>query len=126
MDIEVLGYSGPVLRIAIVGRIVRENNAPLSDALESALGPAGYRQPVVVSLERTLFIDSSGLSFLIQCHKRFNQAGGKLVLHSMTPAVRTLFETMGLHQIFALAENEDHALQLALTDNASHHPAKSS
>ncbi|MCS7239366.1 MAG: STAS domain-containing protein [Thermoguttaceae bacterium] len=125
MDIEILGYSGPVLRMAFVGRIVRDNSMPLTEAFESALGPAGYRQPVVVSFERTFFIDSSGLSFLIQCHKRFTQAGGKLVMHSLTPSVLTLFETMGLHQVFLLAENEPLALQMALADNLSHHPANS-
>lgn len=119
MDIEVLGYSGSILRLAIVGRIVRDDHSPLVEALEAALGPAGYRQTVVVDLARTLFIDSSGLAFLIQCHKRFTQAGGKLVMHSVTPAVRTLFETMGLHQLFVLADNEGAALELAGAANSA-------
>ncbi len=116
MDIEVLGYSGPVLRIAIVGRIIRDNQWPLVEALETVLGPAGYQQLVVADMARTLFVDSSGLAFLIQCHKRFTQAGGRFVMHSITPAVRTLFETMGLQQLFLLAENERAALTLVMQD----------
>jgi anti-anti-sigma factor len=113
MEIEVLGYTGPVLRIAIIGRIVRSNHAPMIQSFESILGPEGYRQPVVVNMERTTFIDSSGVAFLIQCHKRFLQAGGRLIFHSVTPAVRDLFQTMGLLQVFCLAESESQALSLA-------------
>ena len=97
----------------LVGRLVREPFPPTPEEVLKVLGAAGYAQPVVVDMSRMLFVDSSGISWLIVCHKRFAQTGGKLVFHSLTPAVRTLLETMGLHHVFQLAPNLDEALAAA-------------
>jgi anti-anti-sigma factor len=113
MDIEILENSGDVLHLGFVGRIVRDNHCPLNACFEQVLGPRGYSQTVIVDMHRATFIDSAGLSFLILSHKRFLQEGGKLIFHSLSPAVRTLFETMGLQQLFFLAENREEALRLA-------------
>jgi|YNPMSStandDraft_1061717.scaffolds.fasta_scaffold97565_1 anti-anti-sigma factor len=113
MDIEILENSGEVLHLALVGRVVRDNSQPLTECLKQILGPRGYSLTVVIDMRRATFIDSAGLSFLILSHKRFLQEGGKLIFHSLSPAIRTLFETMGLHQVFLLAENREEALRLA-------------
>jgi len=66
----------------------------------------------VQPMAETRFIDSSGLSWLVVCHKRFVQAGGRLVLHSVSPAIMELFKMMRLELVLEIADNEDAAMEL--------------
>ncbi len=112
MEINVLGNEGGVLRLEVVGRIVRDDIAPRFEAIEQALGPEGYGQRVVLSMARTQFMDSTGISWLVVCHKRFREAGGSLVIHSVTPNILTLLKMMRLELTLNLAENEQAALEM--------------
>jgi len=117
MEINVLGSEGGVLRLEVVGRIVRDSITPHFEAMEKALGSDGYAQRVVLNMARTQFMDSTGISWLVVCHKRFRTAGGKLVIHSLTPSILTLLKMMRLDLSLDMAENEEEALQLAAQDD---------
>lgn len=112
MEINVLGKEGGVLLLEVVGRIVRDDIAPRFEAIEQALGPGGYGQRVVLSMARTQFMDSTGISWLVVCHKRFREAGGALVIHSLTPNILTLLKMMRLDLSLNVAEDEQAALRL--------------
>ena len=112
MELKVLSDAGDVLRLAVVGRIVQSDSTPELETMGDLLGSRGYARKVSLSLEETNFIDSSGLSWLIVCHKRFCQAGGKLVLHSITPTIMQLLSLMGLDRALHVAEDETAALEL--------------
>lgn len=55
---------------------------------------------VVVDLEHTTYIDSSGLDVLVSAHKRLATSGGELIIRSSTPRSLRLFEISGLSRYF--------------------------
>jgi anti-sigma B factor antagonist len=57
---------------------------------------------VVVDLAELGFIDSSGLSELVQALSRSRAAGGDVVLRRPTPATRKVLEIVGLTELFAV------------------------
>jgi len=67
---------------------------------------------VLLSLEATPFVDSSGLAWLVATHRRLREAGGKLVLHSIPPGVVDLLKIMSLDQVLNLADDESAKLFL--------------
>ena len=80
--------------------------------LEPLLGPAGYAGTVLLDLARSTYIDSTGVGWLIQCHARFNKAGGKLMLHSIPPMVNHCFRVLGMYDVLRIADDEASALKL--------------
>jgi anti-anti-sigma factor len=81
--------------------------------LEALLGPDMYRGVVLLSLEQSLYVDSSAVGWLIQCHFRFQKAGGKLILHSIPPMVHHCFRVLGMYELLNIANDEEAALRLA-------------
>ena len=112
MELRVLSDNGDVLRLEMIGRNVHSEVIPQSQVIRELLGPRGYARDVLLSLAQTHFIDSSGLSWLVVCHKRFCQGGGKLVLHSVRAPILELLALMRLDLALHLAEDEAAALEL--------------
>jgi anti-anti-sigma factor len=54
------------------------------------------RNPVVVDLADLAFIDSSGLSLLVQAKQRLEAGGHRFELRNAPPAVRRVLEIAGL------------------------------
>jgi anti-anti-sigma factor len=73
---------------------------------------------VLLSLAETEFIDSSGLSWLLECHQKFCDAGGWLVIHSVPPGVMDTLMMMRLELVLNLVENETDALKLVRGEDA--------
>jgi anti-anti-sigma factor len=112
MELKVLSDDGDVVRLQLAGRIVQTEERLGSDTIADVLGSRGYARHVLLSLQETEFIDSSGLSWLVVRHKRFCEAGGKLVVHSVPPSVSQILMMMRLELVLNLAENESTALEL--------------
>ncbi len=66
---------------------------------------------VVLNLEAMDFMDSSGLGVVLGRYKEVLQLGGEMVVCSVSPPVRRLFEMSGLFKIVRLEENEQFALE---------------
>ena len=112
MEFNVVDESNGVLRLEVVGRVV-DHNAPESDEpLEPLLGDCGYGRKVLLSLERTTAINSMGVSWLIVSQRRFAEAGGRLVLHSVPPQIMETLMIMRLNTVLQLAEDETSALRM--------------
>lgn len=105
MNIRLISVDGEGVCLACHGDITQDRLPPDGDPLEKLLGPLGYTRPVFLDLENTPFIDSAGIGWLLSNHKRFTQAGGRLVLHSLTPSVDQVVQLLRLHTIFHLAPN---------------------
>ncbi len=118
MTWSVVSDDGGVLRLKAAGPITSNDASPPSDPLGDLLGSAGYTQKVVLSLAEVDFIDSSGVSWLLVRHKRFREAGGELVIHSVQPMVLQVLQVLRLNLVLNLAENESAALTLAEGDHA--------
>jgi anti-anti-sigma factor len=60
------------------------------------------QRPVVVDLGAVRFIDSAGLSALIELKRHANELGSTLALADVTAPVRKVFAVTGLLEVFGL------------------------
>jgi len=65
-----------------------------------------------MSLAEVTLIDTRCLGWLVMIHRRFCEAGGKLVVHSIRPQVTEILEVLRFELILDLAEDETAALGL--------------
>ncbi|MFZ3577083.1 anti-sigma F factor antagonist [Virgibacillus sp. DJP39] len=65
---------------------------------------------VILNLESVTFMDSSGLGVVLGRYKEVLQLGGEMVVCSISPPVKRLFEMSGLFKIIRLEEDERSAL----------------
>jgi anti-anti-sigma factor len=114
MKLSVQPSEGPLTRVQSEGDITHLDLFVYGDPLEKALGPGCYTKTVLFNLEQTPYIDSAGIGWLIKSHKLFLQAGGKLIVHSITPSVNHMFQLLKLKALLHMAEDEVSAQQLAL------------
>jgi anti-sigma B factor antagonist len=112
MPFMLLSSQGDQLCIQAMGRIAVSNVPGEHDALPALTGPAGYAGKTVLGLERVDFIDSAGIGWLLANHKRFKQAGGMLVLHSVPEAIMLTLKLLRLNAIFQIAESEEQAMTI--------------
>ena len=66
---------------------------------------------VILNLEAVTFMDSSGLGVILGRYKEVLQLGGEMVVCSISPPIKRLFEMSGLFKIVRLEENEAFALE---------------
>lgn len=66
---------------------------------------------IILNLESVSFMDSSGLGVVLGRYKEVLQLGGEMVVCSISPPVKRLFEMSGMFKIVRLEENEKFALE---------------
>ena len=66
---------------------------------------------VVINLEKSAFIDSTGLGVLVNVFKSLNARGATLVLCHMNPKFMEILENVGLAQLLKITDNEENALK---------------
>jgi anti-anti-sigma factor len=98
-----LACSGEVTMLDVQGR----------DPLEPLLGPDGFGRPVLLDMGRTTYMDSAAVGWLLGLHKKFNRAGGRLILHSIPPLVDQMFQLLKLPTVLHVAGDEAAARALA-------------
>ena len=118
MRLEVLSDDGDVLRLQSVGRVVDVDLAWEHDPLGDLLGDRGYARRVLLSLDGSDHIDSSGLARLLVWHRRLQEAGGMLVLHSIPIQVMETLNILRMELVLQLAPDESSALELARGESA--------
>lgn len=111
MEIKLVADEGDVVRLKVADRVVRGTTDPCNDPLVRLGGREIYRKTVLLDLSASDFVDSSGLSWLLVAHKRFCEAQGQLILHSLTPNVLSTIKMMRLDLVLNLAEDESQALE---------------
>ncbi|WP_082233936.1 anti-sigma F factor antagonist [Halobacillus massiliensis] len=67
---------------------------------------------VIVNLEKLNFMDSSGLGVMLGRYKEIQAADGEMMICSVSPDVKRLFDLSGMFKIVRLVDNEDFALQM--------------
>lgn len=66
---------------------------------------------LVLNLEKLSFMDSSGLGVILGRYKQIKLKQGEMVVCSISPAVKRLFEMSGLFKIVRLESSEKFALE---------------
>ncbi len=111
--------SDNVTVLELAGRFDAYEVLPVHDWLEKAADAtkaiASAPAQVVVNLAGVNFIDSTGLSTLVQGMKHCRQQGGDLYLCNLQQPVRIIFELTRLDKAFSIFADEDEAVR-AFTD----------
>lgn len=118
MQLSLLSDDGEITRVQIAGKINQKNISPFSEPLGQLLGPDAYSRKVLLDMHDVQALDSSGIGWLLVCHKRFREANGQMVLHSLAPLARNVLKVLNMQLVFKVAENEDEAVR-ALEEGAS-------
>ena len=97
------------LVIAVKGEIHSTTAPEFSERLNDAI--AGGATAVVLDLTEVEFIDSTGLSVLLNGLRRITRAGGRMVIACANPTVLRLFEITRLDSTFEILASCDEAIQ---------------
>jgi anti-anti-sigma factor len=113
MKLTLLPSEDGLTRLRTEGDITLFEVSGCPNPLPEVLGPDCFRRKVLLSLEQSCFMDSAGVGWLVLAHKKFSEAGGLLVVHSLAPMVHHTFELLQIASILHVADDEESALRLA-------------
>ena len=113
MKMTIAREDGDIVNVAVAGAITQRELNTDTDPLGELLGPAGYARKVMLDLGNVSYLDSSGVGWLLKCHKRMRQQGGRMVLHSFSPVVSNTIRVLKLEKVLDIAETVDAANLLA-------------
>src|SRR5262245_6637636 len=89
-----------VVRVTADGNITAADfDASGRNPLEALLGVTWFGNRVLLNLDRTDYIDSSAIAWLIGCQKSFKDGGGMLVVHSVQPAVKQILDVLKIGRV---------------------------
>lgn len=119
MQLALVSDDHPLTLVELSGRITPDSFSHESEPLAALLGPGAYHRRVLLDLTNADYINSSGVGWLLVCHKRFRDAGGRLVIHSVPRLIRTVLEVLKMNQVFHLADDLESARSAATQETAS-------
>ena len=102
MKLSIAQDDGQQVRVVVDGQVTQREVDPLHEPLGELLGPEVYSRLVRLDLSGTNYLDSSGVGWLLTCHKRMRQAGGKLTLHAPHPMVSNVLKILKLERVFEI------------------------
>ena len=109
MSFKLEGRGEGIYYLALHGRISEVSNSAMSEELTQLLGESNFNQKILLSLQDTDHIDSSGIGWLLATDKKIRNAGGELVLHSLPLEVQHVFGLMRLNKVLKVAKDRRHA-----------------
>jgi anti-anti-sigma factor len=110
MQLTLTSSDNDVIRVQCDGSISQDGFRAGTDPFEQLLGADCYKKKVVMNLERTHYIDSSGVGWLMARNKQFRQAGGRLIIYSIPPMVSQVLQLLNMGKVLELASDEASAL----------------
>ena len=113
MELKLGRNEGGVVKMEVVGKITRDGWPVGSDPIADIWGDEIYTRRVLMNLSRSLYIDSTGVEWLLMCHRRFQESGGMLVLHSAAPMTMRLLKMMRMDLVLNIKEDEKSGYQFA-------------
>jgi anti-anti-sigma factor len=110
MQLTLSKSEGDVSFVQCEGSISQDGFKPGIDPLEQLLGATCYGRKVLLNVERTHYIDSSGVGWLMGRNKQFRAGGGRLVIHSIPPIVGQVLQLLRMGTVLELTTDETTAL----------------
>ncbi|WP_058307527.1 anti-sigma F factor antagonist [Gracilibacillus massiliensis] len=98
-----------VLIVRLDGELDHHSAARLKIEWQERLQKKGIKH-VILNLSELHFMDSSGLGVVLGRYKEVKQLGGEMIVCSVNPAVKRLFDMSGLFKIIRLESDEVFAL----------------
>ena len=104
-----------LIRVASEGNITSADfQADGPNPLAALLGQTWSSNRVLLNFEKTNYIDSTAIGWLISCHKEFKANGGRFIVYAIQPQVRQVLDLLKIGKVVPLVENESEARALAL------------
>ena len=114
MKLNLISEEAGVSRLQTEGEI-RLSEQPMDpQLLGSLLGPDCYQKKILLDMSRTPYIDSSGVSWLVNFHKKCHGAKGILVVHSVPPSIMSILKLLHIDRYLNIVEDESAAQTMAL------------
>lgn len=123
MELKLARSEGNVVRMEVQGKITRDGWPASRDPIGDIFGDEVYARPVLLNLARSLYIDSTGVEWLLMCHRKFEDRGGLLLLHSANPMTMQLLKMMRMDLVLNICDDESSAMQIVQQkseENSSH------
>jgi anti-anti-sigma factor len=114
MRLELVSNDGAVTSVSAAGQITQSAFDNSDEPLALKFGEGIYAARLLLGLEGTNYLDSRGVGWLLKCHRRFRQAGGVMVIHSIPPVIQEVLSVLHLDELFYLSEDEQAARTRAL------------
>jgi len=93
---------GSVIVVKIDGELDLSTSPAFREKIEAEMDQVETVKSLILNLEKTTFIDSSGLGAILGRYKRLSQRGGKLYAVNVPPYVYKIFELSGLLKIMSI------------------------
>jgi len=108
MQLNIVDYPQAVVIIIQEARLDAHNSPELKSAILQQFD--AEKKNLIIDLNEVRFIDSSGLGVLVSGFKNASARNGLLLLCSMQPQVKSMFELTRLHRVFDIYETNNDAL----------------
>lgn len=111
MKLNVVSIDKGLVRIHADGEITSQDFGPdARSAFEAVLGAGWAAHQVVLDMGGVPYLDSSAIGWLMTSRREFERAGGLVVLHSVQPRVRQIFDLLRVGKAVPVVEDEAAAL----------------
>jgi anti-anti-sigma factor len=98
-----LGKSdGDGVRVVVSGKITQHDFGPVQEPLEALAGPRVYARQIELDMSEATYMDSSGVGWLLTCHKRVREAGGRMSIVNVQPIIANMLRLLKLSRMFGL------------------------
>jgi anti-anti-sigma factor len=116
LKLTMLSRDDRVVRLACEGGLTLPDLDGVGDPFDRTLKSDDFRRTVLVDLGRSNYLNSSGISWLLESDRRFRRQGGRLVLHSLAPHVSQVARLTRLDSLLHVTDDERAAHELACSD----------
>lgn len=113
MEVHLSFENDATVLVRVKGRITQQDFAESEDPLEARYGPGIFTRKILLSLEESDYMDSSGVGWLLRCNKRCREAGGRLVIYGTPPLVLNMLRMLRMELVLTLAKDAAAARALA-------------
>lgn len=113
MRLKLLTQEGEIVRIESEGLAARDGAADAICRFDEIGGDAIFTRKVLLDLSKCHYLDSISIGWLLTCHRKFGECGGRLVVHSPSPIVLQILKLMRMDLVLHLAATEVLAKELA-------------
>ena len=97
--LSLVAMDGEATRLRTEGDITQLDLRGNTDLLEELLGMDCFGRKVYLNMEKTNYVDSAAIGWLVKTHKRFQVAGGRLEIHGVTPMVMQILKLLRMPEV---------------------------
>ena len=110
MEIQIKSIQDAVVDLEFAGVLTASLDRDVAQEICEQLGAEQLGIWIVGNMQGVRMVDSSGVNQLLRLRRLVREAGGQLALHSLQPAVGSIFEVLRLTALLNIAASREAAL----------------